>query len=119
MYERDSALFSTADYIVDAGCITSPNMHAQDQSRAAGTAFAISYHSDLKDVTPENLVVFSVRYNTPWKRVIYYDVPASLPACPPEDAHAPGAGSPTAVGSPTCTTKPSNAASREVRVVFR
>ncbi|KAF5311490.1 hypothetical protein D9611_011609 [Ephemerocybe angulata] len=68
----------------DAGCITSPNMHAQDQSRAAGTAFAISYHSDLKDVTPENLVVFSVRYNTPWKRVIYYDVPSALPACPPD-----------------------------------
>ncbi|KAF6758275.1 hypothetical protein DFP72DRAFT_189986 [Ephemerocybe angulata] len=68
----------------DAGCITSPNMHAQDQSRAAGTAFAISYHSDLKDVTPENLVVFSVRYNTPWKRIIYYDVPSALPACPPD-----------------------------------
>ncbi|KAF6758555.1 hypothetical protein DFP72DRAFT_1105363 [Ephemerocybe angulata] len=68
----------------DAGCITSPNMHAQDQSRAAGTAFAISYHSDIKDVTPENLVVFSVRYNTPWKRIIYYDVPASLPSCPPD-----------------------------------
>ncbi|KAF5311489.1 hypothetical protein D9611_011608 [Ephemerocybe angulata] len=37
-----------------------------------------------KQVTPENLVVFSVRYNTPWKRIIYYDVPSALPSCPPD-----------------------------------
>lgn len=56
-------------------------VHAQNQSMAAGTAFAISYQvcsffvsglnsdltcntiqSDIKQVTPENLVVFSVRY---------------------------------------------------------
>ncbi|KAF6758276.1 hypothetical protein DFP72DRAFT_1043824 [Ephemerocybe angulata] len=55
-----------------------------DQSKAAGTVFAVSRHSDINQVTPENLVVFSVRYNTPWKRVIYYDVPASLPSCPPD-----------------------------------
>lgn len=35
-------------------------MHAHDQSTAAGTAFAISYQSDLSKVTMENLVVFSV-----------------------------------------------------------
>lgn len=29
---------------------------------AAGTAFAISYTSDLSSVTPENLVVFTVLY---------------------------------------------------------
>ncbi|KAJ2912036.1 hypothetical protein MD484_g8377, partial [Candolleomyces efflorescens] len=66
----------------EAGCITSPNMHAQNHGRAAGTAFAISYVSDIKQVTPENLVVFSVRHNTPWKREIYYDVPAAMPPCP-------------------------------------
>ncbi|XP_006458724.1 hypothetical protein AGABI2DRAFT_190931 [Agaricus bisporus var. bisporus H97] len=65
-------------------CITSPNMHTQNQSMAAGSAFAISYQSDIKQVTPENLVVFSVRYNTPWKRVARFDVPAAMPACPPE-----------------------------------
>ncbi|KAF7323432.1 hypothetical protein HMN09_00124100 [Mycena chlorophos] len=63
-------------------CITSPNMHAQNQSMAAGTAFAISYTSTLSEVTPGNLVVFSVAYNTPWKRVQSYDVPAAMPACP-------------------------------------
>ncbi|KAJ7142133.1 hypothetical protein C8R43DRAFT_582201 [Mycena crocata] len=69
------------DYNVET-CITSPNMHAQNQSRAAGTAFAISYTSDIKKVTAENLAVFSVRYHTPWKRITHYDVPADMPACP-------------------------------------
>jgi len=65
-------------------CITTPNMHTQNQSMAAGTAFAISYQSDISQVTPENLVVFTVRLHTPWKRVTAYDVPAALPACPPD-----------------------------------
>lgn len=70
------------DYNVPS-CITSPNMHAQNRSMAAGTAFAISYVSDIKAVTPDNLAVFSVRYHTPWKRVTTYDVPAAMPPCPP------------------------------------
>ncbi|EGN97788.1 hypothetical protein SERLA73DRAFT_182534 [Serpula lacrymans var. lacrymans S7.3] len=65
-----------------SGCIRNPNMHTQNQSMAAGTAFAIAYVSDISQVTPDNLVVFSVRYNTPWKRVTSYDVPANMPACP-------------------------------------
>ncbi|KAJ7071801.1 hypothetical protein B0H15DRAFT_87627 [Mycena belliarum] len=69
------------DYNVET-CITSPNMHTQNQSRAAGTAFAISYTSDIKKVTPDNLAVFTVRYHTPWKRITNYDVPADMPACP-------------------------------------
>ncbi|KAH8830497.1 hypothetical protein DL96DRAFT_1593181 [Flagelloscypha sp. PMI_526] len=69
------------DYHVDT-CITSPNMHTQNQANAAGTAFAISYQSDLSKVTPENLAVFSIRYHTPWKRITHYDVPKALPKCP-------------------------------------
>jgi len=69
------------DYHVPT-CITSPNMHTQNQSMAAGTAFAISYQSDINNVTPENLAVFTVRYHTPWKRETTYDVPAGLPPCP-------------------------------------
>jgi hypothetical protein len=64
-------------------CIVSPNMHTQNKTMAAGTAFAISYTSDIKAVTPENLVVFTVRSNTPWKREVWYDVPSAMPACPP------------------------------------
>ncbi|KAH6919310.1 hypothetical protein BKA70DRAFT_1249801 [Coprinopsis sp. MPI-PUGE-AT-0042] len=59
-------------------------LHAQNESMAAGTAFAISYNSDISQVRPDNLVVFSVRHRTPWKRVVWYDVPAAMPACPPE-----------------------------------
>jgi len=36
-------------------------VHTQNETRAAGSAFAISYTSDLKKVTNENLVVFSVK----------------------------------------------------------
>ncbi|KAK6951498.1 hypothetical protein Daesc_008033 [Daldinia eschscholtzii] len=35
-------------------------MHTRNESTAAGTAFAISYNSDLSKVTMENLVVFTV-----------------------------------------------------------
>ncbi|KIK64418.1 hypothetical protein GYMLUDRAFT_161211 [Collybiopsis luxurians FD-317 M1] len=68
----------------DPFCITSPNLHTQNQSMAAGTALAISYQSDLKQVTPENLVVISVAYNTPFKRLATYYIPAGLPLCPEE-----------------------------------
>ncbi|KAJ7454823.1 hypothetical protein FB451DRAFT_1279496 [Mycena latifolia] len=64
-------------------CISALNIHTQNQSMAAGTAFAISYHSDLSDVTPENLVVFTTLYHTPWERLATYAVP-NLPACPPD-----------------------------------
>ncbi|EAU92331.2 hypothetical protein CC1G_00550 [Coprinopsis cinerea okayama7 len=45
------------------GCITNPNLHTKSEKEATGTAFAISYHSNLADVKPENLVVFSVLYH--------------------------------------------------------
>lgn len=35
-------------------------LHTNNQSTAAGTAWAISYQSDISKVTMENLVVFSV-----------------------------------------------------------
>ena len=35
-------------------------MHATEQNTTAGTAFAISYNSNIEDVTMENLAVFSV-----------------------------------------------------------
>lgn len=53
-----------------------------NQSGAAGSAFAISYTSALEEVTPENLVVFSVAVHTPWKRIAQFDVPKDLPSCP-------------------------------------
>ncbi|TFK24632.1 hypothetical protein FA15DRAFT_619053 [Coprinopsis marcescibilis] len=87
-------------------CITNPNLHAQNQSRAAGTAFAISYESDIKKVTPENLVVFSVRHNTPWKRVVWYDVPAGMPACPTEGCICAWGWVPNGCGQPNIYHQP-------------
>jgi hypothetical protein len=67
------------------GCIQNDGaMHTCNQSTAAGTALAISYHSEISQVTLENLVVFSVLENTPWKLIAIYDIPADLPACPAE-----------------------------------
>ena len=74
-------------------------MHTSNESTAAGTALAISYVSNLEDVTIENLVVFSIlaksetligyslkshlrSLSTPWKRIANYDVPLGMPACP-------------------------------------
>ncbi|CAF1288289.1 unnamed protein product [Adineta steineri] len=66
----------------DGGCVVDPNLHTFNQSSAPGTVFAISYENSIDKVTPENLVVFTVRYNTPWQRVTSYDVPKDLPHCP-------------------------------------
>ncbi|CAF4962578.1 unnamed protein product [Rotaria sp. Silwood1] len=65
------------------GCVSYPNLHTPNQTLAPGTVFAISYQNSIDKVTPENLVVFTVRYKTPWQRVTSYDVPNDLPPCPP------------------------------------
>jgi hypothetical protein len=44
------------------GCIIDGAMHTTGKSDAAGTAFSIAYVSDITDVTPDNLVVFTVAY---------------------------------------------------------
>ncbi|KAK5998284.1 hypothetical protein PT974_00658 [Cladobotryum mycophilum] len=62
-------------------------LHTQKQENAAGTAWAISYESDISKVSMENLVVFSVRYHTPWYRETHYDVPAGMPPCPDEGCY--------------------------------
>ncbi|TFK34779.1 hypothetical protein BDQ12DRAFT_689182 [Crucibulum laeve] len=70
--------------LTDSGeqqCITEPNIHTPNETTAAGTVFAISYTSDMSQVTPENLVVFTVLEHTPWRRLATYSVP-HLPACP-------------------------------------
>ncbi|KAJ9664715.1 hypothetical protein H2198_000061 [Neophaeococcomyces mojaviensis] len=57
-------------------------MHAQNESMAQGTAFAIAYESDLSKIAMEDLVVFSVLAHTPWHTTANYQVPAALQACP-------------------------------------
>jgi len=87
-------------------CIISPNLHTENQSMAAGTAFAISYHSDIKAVTQDNLVVFTVLDHTPWKRLATYQVPAALPACPPGGCHCAWGWVPNGCGQPNMYMQP-------------
>lgn len=87
------------------GCITEPNIHTMNESMAAGTAFAISYTSDIKSVTPENLAVFSVLYHTPWRRIARYEVPR-LPACPPGGCHCAWGWVPNGCGEPNMYMQP-------------
>ena len=42
------------------GCVPDGALHTSNESYAAGTAWAISYESELSAVTMENLAVFSV-----------------------------------------------------------
>jgi hypothetical protein len=90
----------------ESNCIISPNLHTENQSMAAGTAFAISYQSDIKAVTQDNLVVFTVLDHSPWKRVATYQVPAALPACPPKGCHCAWGWVPNGCGQPNMYQQP-------------
>ncbi|KAK4195416.1 WSC domain-containing protein [Triangularia verruculosa] len=75
-------------------------LHTQNETRATGTALAISYNSNLADVNMENLVVISVAPNTPWKRVVNYDIPADLPPCAPGQCYCAWLWVPDGCGEP-------------------
>lgn len=47
-----------------------------------GTALAIAYTSDWKNVKPSDMTVISVNTVSPWFRNTDYAIPAGLPACP-------------------------------------
>jgi hypothetical protein len=71
----------------EKGCINNPNLHTRNEAEATGSSFAISYAKDFKSVSMENLVVFTVRKNTPFYRVASFDVPRDMPACPPNGCY--------------------------------
>ncbi|KAJ3524414.1 hypothetical protein NMY22_g11008 [Coprinellus aureogranulatus] len=83
------------------GCITHPNIHTHNEQDAAGTVFAISYNSDIKRVTDDNLVVS----RTPWRRIAEYQVP-NLPACPPGGCHCVWGWVPSGCGEPNMYMEP-------------
>ncbi|KAH8807331.1 hypothetical protein F5884DRAFT_899744 [Xylogone sp. PMI_703] len=65
--------------VSSSGGISSPNMHAANKSTAAGTAIAISYVSNVYDVTMDNLVVISIAPETPFERLANYTIPDLAP----------------------------------------
>ncbi|KAF8606550.1 hypothetical protein BDV93DRAFT_489341 [Ceratobasidium sp. AG-I] len=57
-------------------------IHANNINDLGGCALAIAYKSDVNDVKPEDLVVFSVNHQCIWNRFTNFPVPAQMPACP-------------------------------------
>ncbi|EHK26246.1 uncharacterized protein TRIVIDRAFT_63571 [Trichoderma virens Gv29-8] len=69
-----------AGLVSSSGGINSPNMHAGNKSTAAGTAVAIAYKSNIYDVKMEDFVVFTTAPQTPFERLVTYNIP-NLKAC--------------------------------------
>ncbi|KAL7923581.1 hypothetical protein ACQKWADRAFT_325774 [Trichoderma austrokoningii] len=69
-----------AGLVSSSGGINSPNLHAGNKSTAAGTAIAIAYKSNIYDVKMEDFVVFTTAPQTPFERLVTYDIP-NLKAC--------------------------------------
>ncbi|KAK4082917.1 CAZyme family AA14 [Trichoderma aggressivum f. europaeum] len=69
-----------AGLVSSSGGINSPNMHAGNKSTAAGTAVAIAYKSNIWDVKMEDFVVFTTAPQTPFERLVSYNIP-NLKAC--------------------------------------
>jgi len=59
----------------------SSNIHAPTHDEVAGCALGIAYKSNLKDVNPEDFVIFSVVHDCIARQLQAFDIPA-LPACP-------------------------------------
>ncbi|KAB5571716.1 WSC domain-containing protein [Coniochaeta sp. 2T2.1] len=81
-------------------------LHNQDEETSAGTAFAISYESDITKVKLENTVVFSVLKSSPFRREAWYDVPAGMPACPAGGCHCMWSWVPMGCGQPNMYLQP-------------
>jgi hypothetical protein len=69
-----------AGLVSSSGGINTPNLHAGNKSTAAGTAVAIAYKSNIYDVKMEDFVVFTTAPQTPFERLVTYDIP-NLKAC--------------------------------------
>ena len=54
---------STASRLIGP-CVRQPNIHTVSEVTASGTAFAIAYKSDIRQVQLEDLTVFTVRYQS-------------------------------------------------------
>ncbi|KAL5402036.1 hypothetical protein PMIN06_002437 [Paraphaeosphaeria minitans] len=88
-----------------SACLDDGALHAYNETNAAGTAWAISYESDVTKVTMENLVVFSTLQHTPWKRMATYQVP-DLPACPEDGCTCAWLWVPDGCGQPNMYMQP-------------
>ncbi|KAF5600822.1 hypothetical protein FPANT_2051 [Fusarium pseudoanthophilum] len=86
--------------LMDGGDGSGGELHTKNIESTGGTAWAISYESEISKVTMDNLVVFSVRYYSPFFRETWYDVPADMPACPEEGCYCAWLWIPDGCGQP-------------------
>ena len=47
-----------------------------------GCALSVAYKSDINDVQPEDLVIFSVNHTCVWNLHTYFETPKDMPPCP-------------------------------------
>jgi len=68
----------------DYPCLNYPTsqFHTNGVDDLGGCALSIAYKSDINEVQPEDLVVFSVQQKCVWNRFTHFDIPADMPACP-------------------------------------
>jgi hypothetical protein len=62
------------------------NLHSPKRSDVAGCALGIAYKSNMRDINPEDFVIFSVAKDCPARALQAFDVPY-LPACPDGKCH--------------------------------
>ncbi|KAK7691012.1 hypothetical protein QCA50_006115 [Cerrena zonata] len=82
--EYSSSPGGKAGYPTDYPCPGQPlsQFHTTGENDLGGCALSIAYKSDVRSVTPEDLVVFSVNQKCVWNLNTAFQVPANMPACP-------------------------------------
>ncbi|KDQ11515.1 hypothetical protein BOTBODRAFT_451276 [Botryobasidium botryosum FD-172 SS1] len=84
---KDATTWHSPDHDIRQGnnpCPHSPTSayHTAGLGDVKGCALAIAYKSDVKEVQPEDFVVFSVNHTCVWNRFTDFQVPAAMPPCP-------------------------------------
>ncbi|KAI9512042.1 hypothetical protein F5148DRAFT_1165821 [Russula earlei] len=68
----------------DSPCPGQPTTqyHTNGINDLGGCALSVAYKSDINQVQPEDLVIFSVNHVCVWNLHTYFPIPANMPPCP-------------------------------------
>jgi len=68
----------------DYPCPNSPTsqFHTNGIDDLGGCALSVAYKSDINDVKPEDLVIFSVQQKCVWNLHTHFEIPKNMPPCP-------------------------------------
>jgi hypothetical protein len=56
--------------------------HTNGSDYLGGCALSVAYKSDIHEVVPEDLVIFSVNHTCVWNLHTYFEIPKAMPPCP-------------------------------------